>query len=84
MKPFKLVQDVTILATPEAQKLLANDDDHDQRERELPGVRRQGVLRAAVDSGTVDAAAIATGSPSTRMTFDIHDNPANWPHDPYR
>ncbi len=24
MKPFKLVQDVTILATPEAQKLLAN------------------------------------------------------------
>ena len=51
-KPFKLVQDVTILATPEAQKALAaSPDGEGQRPPRVPGLRRQGLLRA--DEGPV-------------------------------
>ena len=39
-KPFRIVQDVTVSATP------GGDDPHDQRHAEIPGVRQRDLLRA--------------------------------------
>ena len=50
-KPFTLVQDVTVLTTPEAKKALAAVADQVERPPRVPGVRRQGLLRADEGAG---------------------------------
>ena len=50
-KPFKLVQDVTVLNTAAAKKALGRRADQVERPARISGVRRQGVLRADEDAG---------------------------------
>ena len=50
-KPFKLVQDVTVLNTPDSEEGAGRIADQVERAARIPGVRRQGLLRADQDSG---------------------------------
>ena len=53
-KPFRLVQDVALSASPDARKALASVEDVvDHRHAGIPGVRRQGVLPLQVGAGDV-------------------------------
>ncbi len=65
-KPFRIVQDVTVsLSAPVRQRAACRGSDaDDQRHVALPGVRRQGLLSAAVHSTVVDRWLEATGSES--------------------
>ena len=50
-KPFKLVQDVTVLNTAGREEGARRIADQVERPPRIPGVRRQGLLRADQDSG---------------------------------
>ena len=53
-KPFRLVQDVALSASPDARKALSSVEDAvDHRHTGIPGVRRHGVLPLQVGAGDV-------------------------------
>ena len=62
-RAFTLTQDLTILATPEVQKLLAGQKTLTvSGTARLPGLRRQGVLRAGDGAAVVHAGAAAAAA----------------------
>ena len=66
-KPFRLVRDVTILASPEMQKVLAADArSHDHRRARVSGLRRQGVLQPRARAPQLHVDDETVGSPPPR------------------
>ena len=79
-KPFRLTRDVTLLATPEAQKQLGGDvvGDHHRRAR-VPGLRRQGLFQPRACAGHLHGVTQAAGpapAGTVNVTFGAGRSPA--------